>query len=100
MLVSSFAFLVSLYCLTVYQGDGILEYSTLLKWHGVGSAEVRAVRVPLRLFLPRRDDEALNAGCLIVYARPRPLLRPAYQPCLHGIPMDVLYLCVVLLHGA
>jgi hypothetical protein len=31
MLVSSFALLVSLFCLTVYQGDGILEYGTLLK---------------------------------------------------------------------
>jgi hypothetical protein len=28
---------------------------------------------------------------------PRPLLRPAYQPGLHGVPMDILYPCVVLL---
>ena len=34
MLASSFALLVSLFCLTVYQGDGILEYGTLLKWPG------------------------------------------------------------------
>jgi hypothetical protein len=88
---------------------------------GAGSAEVRVFCVPLRLFLAipsypspfiggqqhaihrqpaRRGDRALNAARVIVHARPRPLLRPAYQPCPHGIPMDILYLCVVLLHGA
>jgi hypothetical protein len=86
-----------------------------------GSAEVRAFCVPLWLFLAiplypspfiggqqhaihrqpaRRGDGALGAARVIVHARPRPLLRPAYQPCLHGIPMDILYLGVVLLHGA
>jgi hypothetical protein len=34
MPVSSFALLVSRFCLTVYQGDGILEYGTLPKWPG------------------------------------------------------------------
>jgi hypothetical protein len=78
-----------------------------------GSAEVRVSCVPLRLFLAirlypspfiggqqhaihrrpaRRGGGALNAARVIVHARPRPLLRPAYQPCLHGIPMNILYL--------
>jgi hypothetical protein len=70
-------------------------------------AEVRAFCVPLRLFLaiPLYPSPSIGGQqhaihrqparrgvehylCVIVYARPRPLLRPAYQPCLHGIPME------------
>lgn len=45
--MSSFALWVSLFCLTVYQGDGIFEYGTLLNWLGV---------------LPELDDLEHNGG--------------------------------------
>jgi hypothetical protein len=101
--------------------DYLQEEDRGLREWVVGSAEVRAFCVPLRLFLviplyptpfiggqqhavhrqpARRGDRALNAARVIVYARPRPLLRPAHQPCLHRIPMGTLPLRCTPSRGA
>ncbi len=45
-----------------------------------------------------RGWRSVHSSGVVVHTRPAPVFRPAHQPCLHGILMNILHLFVVFLH--